>query len=235
MTDSATRVDPDIDKVGCKPGRLETTFEGFLFGSRWLAAPIYLFLVFGLLLLIAAFLHRMQHGFALLLKSDLTKDEAILWVLDSIDIALVANLLLIVILAGYEHFVSKIDTANDEDRPGWMGTVDFSGIKLKLFASIIGLTGIEILKFFMAVRGPEGTGPAAAHQFDSNALLWMLIIHATFLFTALLSALADWLTGKTEAQSARTEQFKEENALAVGSTGRGMATARPALAAGGEG
>jgi uncharacterized protein (TIGR00645 family) len=167
---------------------LENHFEALLFSSRWLAAPIYFGLIFGLVLLLIVFFTELLVSAAHL--RDLTNTKAVMTILDFIDIALVTNLLLIVILAGYEHFVSKIDTAGDVDRPGWMSTVDFSGLKLKLFASIIGITGIELLKEFMDLG--ENVIP------NPSKLGWMLAIHVTFLFTALLSSLADWLSLRGE-------------------------------------
>ena len=98
---------------------IEDRFEAVLFGSRWLVAPIYLGLIFALIMLLAVFARRM-----ILVAPDIFHmelDEAVLATLTFIDIALVANLILIVILAGYENFVSKIDTENHEDRPEWMG------------------------------------------------------------------------------------------------------------------
>jgi len=207
------------------PGWLETHFEALLFGSRWIAAPIYLGLVFGLVMLLVIFFRDLWESVMHL--PELTRDVVISRILDSIDIALLANLLLIVVLAGYEHFVSKIDTAADEDRPGWMGTVDFSGIKLKLFASIIGLTGIEILKTFMKAR----PGLDAPVPLDRERIAWMLIIHVTFLFTALLSALADWLTSKTEAETSVADRLKAEACMAA-ERARGDAAAVSATKAG---
>ncbi|MFX4853948.1 YqhA family protein, partial [Acinetobacter baumannii] len=84
----------------------------------------------------------------------------------------------VVILAGYENFVSKIDTAGHEDRPSWMGTTGFSGLKIKLYASIVAISGIQLLKSFMAI----GDKPV-----DGTALGWMTVIHLTFVGTALFS------------------------------------------------
>ncbi|WP_204312513.1 YqhA family protein, partial [Escherichia coli] len=77
-------------------------------------------------------------------------DDAILVALSLIDLSLAGNLLLIVIFSGYENFVSHIDVG-DNDRPDWMGTVDFSGLKMKLIASIVAISAIALLKAFMAL------------------------------------------------------------------------------------
>jgi len=167
---------------------LERHFEAFLFASRWLAAPIYFGLVLGLFLLLIKFFYVLKQAFEDLYAHP--EADAVSSVLSFIDIALVTNLMLIVILAGYEHFVSKIDTGDDPDRPGWMSTVGFAGLKLKLFASIIAITGIELLKAFTELR--DGGVP------DVSKLTWLIAIHVTFLFTAVLSSVADWLSSRVE-------------------------------------
>lgn len=169
--------------------KLEHHFEALLFAARWIAAPIYLGLVFGLVMLLTVFL-RLLYANAITLFA-INLHDAIIAVLGFIDIALVTNLLLMVILVGYEHFVSKIETTGDEDRQPWIAREDFAGLKLKLFASIIGITGIELLKTFMEIR---------LHGLrDQAELIWLIGIHVTFLFTALLSSIADRLSPGVES------------------------------------
>ena len=168
--------------------KLESRFEALLFGSRWLAAPIYLGLVFALLMLLVVFARQLWSAAAAI--ATLTLDQAVLATLSFIDIALIANLVLIVIFAGYENFVSKMEVDDHVDRPEWMGTVDFSALKLKLFASIVAITGIELLKTFMALRVGVSVDPVA--------IRWLVIIHATFLLTAVLSSLADWISARAK-------------------------------------
>lgn len=170
----------------------ETTVERILFGSRWLVAPIYVGLIFPLVMLLWVFAREVTVTFESLATTGV--DEAVISALRFIDIALIANLLLIVILAGYENFVSKIDTADHEDRPAWMGTIGFADLKLKLFSSIVAITGIELLKAFMAVRGPEAP--------DSEALMWLIIVHCAFLLTTFFSALTDWLSSRAKSSKA---------------------------------
>jgi uncharacterized protein (TIGR00645 family) len=173
------------DGVG-QAGTIERWFESFLFASRWIAAPIYGGLAFGLVMLLAVFL--MEIGKNIFLLPQIDVHHAILAVLGLIDIALVTNLLLMVILVGYSHFVSKLDIGDDSDRHGWITREDFAGLKLKLFASIIGITGIELLKAFMEIRQP---GEATAIPTE---IPWLIGIHVTFLFTGLISAIADRLS-----------------------------------------
>lgn len=169
---------------------LEDRFERLLFASRWLAAPIYLGLVFALVMLLVVFARQVIAAAGELFT--LTLDRAVLAALSFIDIALIANLVLIVIFAGYENFVSKMDIDDHVDRPSWMSTVDFAALKLKLFASIVAITGIELLKSFMALRTG---GPV-----DGAAVMWLVIIHFTFLLTGVFSALADWISARARGK-----------------------------------
>jgi uncharacterized protein (TIGR00645 family) len=171
---------------GSKAGWLELKFESFLFATRWIAAPIYGGLAFGLVMLLTVFVIEIGKNIVLLPSIDV--HHVILAVLGLIDIALVTNLLLMVILVGYSHFVSELDIGEDSDRHGWITREDFAGLKLKLFASIIGITGIELLKAFMEIRQP------GHRSMIPTEVAWLIAIHVTFLFTALISAIADRLS-----------------------------------------
>ena len=111
------------------PKKAEQSLEKTIFNSRWLLAPFYLGLIIGIILLFIKFFQKIWY----ITTHVFTASEAdvIVGTLVLIDIALVASLLLIIVFSGYEIFVSKIDTGDHEDRPGWMGTIDFSGLKLK--------------------------------------------------------------------------------------------------------
>lgn len=170
--------------------KIEHWFETALFASRWILVPFYVGLVFAVLLLLAAFLR--EFASAVPIAFNMTVEQAILKVLTLLDLALAANLVVVVILAGYENFVSKIDTAGHEDRPGWMGTTSFSGLKLKLYASIVAISGIQLLKSFMGI----GTRPLS-----DNELMWMTVIHFAFVITAVLSALTDFLSSRSKGAS----------------------------------
>ncbi len=175
--------------MGLKP-QIETRFERGLFASRWLMAPMYLGLVVSLAMLTIVFGKELfQYAPKVLTMS---VEQAILVILTLIDLTLAANLLLIVLFSGYENFVSKLDIADTVDRPSWMGTVDFSGLKMKLIASIVAISGIHLLKKFMAIG--EGVPGAAI---DETELMWLVIIHLTFVISGVLLALMDWLTAQT--------------------------------------
>ena len=125
---------------------IEIFLERVMFASRWLMAPFYLGLIVCLLVLLLTFFSELIHFFTNGMTFEET--EIILFALTLIDLSFTGNLLLIVIFSGYENFVSKIDIVNLEDRPSWMGTVDFSGLKLKLISSIVAISGIHLLKLF---------------------------------------------------------------------------------------
>jgi uncharacterized protein (TIGR00645 family) len=111
--------------------------------------------------------------------------------LSLIDLSLAANLVLIVMFSGYENFVSKFDVGDHEDRPDWMGTVDFSALKLKLVASIVAISGIALLKSFLDL-GAEDKDLTPS---DEKSLMWQVIVHLTFVISGVLLAFMDWLTG----------------------------------------
>jgi len=165
--------------------KIETRLEGLIFNSRWLLAPFYIGLVGAVILLLVKFCQEFIHVAPHILDS--SEGDAILAILTLVDMSLVANLLLIIIFSGYENFVSKIDAAGHEDKPEWMGKVDFSALKLKLIASIVAISAIELLKAFVnmeKILAPEsGSG--------ETVLLWKVIIHVVLVISGVLFAVMD--------------------------------------------
>jgi len=157
--------------------RLEHGLELMIFNSRWLLAPIYIGLVLSVLLLLVKFVHEFVHIVARMFTA--TEGDLILAVFTLVDLSLVANLMIIVIFSGYENFVSKIHTEAHEDRPEWMGKVDFSGLKLKLVASIVAISGIELLKAFVNTGG-----------YSHEDLSWKVGIHVVLVVSGVLLAWA---------------------------------------------
>ncbi len=166
----------------------ERWLERSLFASRWLMAPIYLGLVVVLGLMILVFFQELIHELPTILTA--RPEFAIILTLSLIDISLTGNLLLIVILAGYENFVSRIETANDEDRPQWMGSIDYSGMKMKLIASVAAISAVSLLKAVMKMSEDPDI------PFDQPRLAWLMGIHLTFVISGLLMAVMDWVAGK---------------------------------------
>ena len=172
--------------------QIEKLIEGVLFQSRWLLAPFYLGLVLSLVLLLAAFVGELVHALPQALDiTHVDPEKVILAVLGLIDLSLAGNLVVIVIFSGYENFVSKINTENHEDRPDWMGTLDFSGLKMKLIGSIVAISAISLLRAFMTLS--EADAPI-----DEGRLRWMLFLHLTFVASGLLFAVMDYIGNRAE-------------------------------------
>jgi uncharacterized protein (TIGR00645 family) len=164
---------------------IERFMERWLFRSRWLMAPFYVGLVVGLACLVIVFINEAAHEFSNVLT--MSPEDAILMVLSLIDLSLAGNLLMIVVFSGYENFVSKIDTGGDEDRPSWMGKVDFSGLKMKLIASIVAISAIALLRAFMKLS--EG------QEIPDRTLAWLVGIHLTFVVSGVILAAMDYIAG----------------------------------------
>lgn len=159
---------------------METLLGQCLFRSRWLLMPFYIGLMFGLLALVIHFILAIPCLFNDAL--DISSSDIILDVLYLIDLSLVANLLIVVMFSGYENFVSRINTVIDS-RPDWMGKIDFSGMKIKLMASIAAISGISLLGSLLKMSPHE----------DQSILFWKIGIHMTFIISGVLFALMDWL------------------------------------------
>ena len=175
--------------------KVEKIFETLIFASRWLLAPFYLGLAVSLVVLLIKFagelLHIASHAFTS------TESEVILGVLALVDLTLTGSLLIIVIFSGYENFVSKIDHSGHRDWPEWMGTIDFSGLKLKLLSSIVAISAIQLLKQFMSLK-----------TVSDRDIFWLVIIHVVFVVSGVLLALSDRIAGhghKEPATPAKAE------------------------------
>jgi uncharacterized protein (TIGR00645 family) len=163
--------------------RVSTLLEKGLFASRWLLAPLYVGLAGALILV----LWRFGEAFIKLATNVAAGDDHG-FVLELL--ALLANLILIVIFAGYENFVSKIDAAkDDEDRPHWMGTIDFSGLKLKLIGSLVAISVIELLKDFIHLG--EDTSAKIG-----DGTIWRIVIHLVFVISGVMFAAMDYIAEK---------------------------------------
>jgi uncharacterized protein (TIGR00645 family) len=169
--------------------------EVFIFGARWLLAPLYVGLVGALALLV----FRYGKEFVTL-ASNINESDNHVFTLDLLgllDLVLLGNLILIVLFAGYENFVSKIEVAHESvDRPHWMGTIDFSGLKIKLIGSLVALSVIELLKDFIELSG-AGDHPVG------QPVIWRIIIHLTFVVSGVLFSIMDWVADNRLIQEAK--------------------------------
>ena len=165
---------------------IEKYFEKFLFSSRWLLAPFYLGLMFGVFILLIKFFKSL---FATLTSIGSMEDsEIVIAILTLVDITLLANLLIIIIFSGYESFVSKIEVEGHQDRPDWMGKVGFSTLKIKLIGSIVAISAIELLAVFVNIE-----------KFTDKQIMWQVIIHVTFVISGVLFAVMDRTQAKKKA------------------------------------
>jgi uncharacterized protein (TIGR00645 family) len=135
--------------------------------------------------------------------TQLEAQDFVVKLLGLIDLVLLSNLILIVLFAGYENFVSKIGVAEGNvDRPAWMGHVDFSGLKIKLIGSLVAISVIELLKDFVEI---------AAHReipVHWESIFWQLMIHLTFVISGVLFAVMDWIADSRvhKTQAARSHK-----------------------------
>jgi uncharacterized protein (TIGR00645 family) len=165
--------------------RIEFLMENLLFSSRWLLAPFYFGLALSLIVLLIKFLLELLHlatGAFTLSESDV-----ILGLLTLVDLTLMGSLLIIVIFSGYENFVSRMDHSNHDDRPEWMGTIDFAALKLKMLSSIVAISAVQLLRQFMSM------GTVTPER--EKELMWLVIIHLVFVVSSVLLALSDRISG----------------------------------------
>lgn len=165
--------------IKSESGPIERWLERGIFQSRWLMAPFYVGLVGSLFILVITFIREFVQFVAKGMSA--TEAEVILGVLALIDLSLTANLVLIVVFSGYENFVSKIDTEGHPDWPEWMTQIDFAGLKQKLFASIVAISAIQVLKAFMNLE----------KSLNEKTLPWLVGIHFTFVISGLVLAWTD--------------------------------------------
>lgn len=163
--------------------RIEHTFETIVFASRWIQAPLYGGLIVAELLYAYKFLVELWE----MVRHITQQEETIfmLGVLGLIDITMVANLLTMVIIGGYATFVSKLDLETHPDRPDWLTHVDPGTIKIKLAASLIGISSIHLLKSFVNIANE-----------NPEHVKWKIFIHMTFLGSAILLAWTDKIMQK---------------------------------------
>jgi uncharacterized protein (TIGR00645 family) len=167
--------------------KFELLAERALFGARWLLLPLYLGLAASLFFVVYKFITTFSETVRHLPEMDL--HGATLEVLQLLDITLLGNLVVIIIFSGYENFVSKINIAEDaEDRPAWMGKVDYSGLKIKLIGSLVAISVIELLHDFMNADNIVG-----------ETEKWRIGIHLTFVVSGVLFALMDFIADKRTA------------------------------------
>jgi uncharacterized protein (TIGR00645 family) len=163
--------------------KAETFVERSLLLSRWLLVPLYAILLVILLVFCVKAVQELGHLVGTLFEID--EAHLVLAVLSLIDMVLVANLLVMVALSGYETFVSPFDTIGDLERPGWLGKLDPGTVKLKVAASIVAISAIHLLKQYMTTE-----------TYDPERLMVLTGVHLAFVVSALLLAFIDRMSFK---------------------------------------
>jgi len=154
------------------------SLERFIFWSRWLQAPLYIGLILAQCVYVYKFALELIHLVAG--ANSLGESDIMLIVLGLIDVVMVANLLVMVIIGGYETFVSRLDLEGHPDQPEWLSHINAGVLKIKLATALIGISGVHLLKSFIN-----------AEKVDDRVLMWELAIHITFVVSALLMAWTD--------------------------------------------
>lgn len=154
---------------------IERIIEQTILASRWLLVPVYLALAAALAVFGIKAVQETIHLFEKVLI--MSEVEIVLAVLALIDLALIANLMVMVILSGYETFVSTLDLDEGQEKPSWLGKVDAATLKIKLAVAIVAISSIHLLKAFMHVGG-----------MDEKEVFWLVVVHLTFVVSALLMA-----------------------------------------------
>ncbi|MCD9085437.1 TIGR00645 family protein [Stenotrophomonas sp. SY1] len=178
-----------------------------IFASRWLQLPLYLGLIAAQGVYVYLFgkeLWHLIHG-----ANDLGEQQIMLIVLGLIDVVMISNLLVMVIVGGYETFVSRLGLQGHPDQPEWLSHVNASVLKVKLAMAIIGISSIHLLKTFieagqlgMPLCTPELlAAKAACTKFTSGGVMWQTIIHCVFILSAIGIAWTDKLMSNSHSKA----------------------------------
>lgn len=157
-----------------------------IFWSRWLQAPLYLGLIVAQGVYVFLFLKELTHLVAD--ANTFTENQIMLIVLGLIDVVMIANLLIMVIIGGYETFVSRLQLKEHPDQPQWLAHVNATTMKIKLAMALIGISSIHLLKTFIN-----------AEHMASDTIYWQVTIHLTFIVSAIAMAITDYIMNKSIA------------------------------------
>ncbi len=170
-----------------KPIRLRP-IPALIFASRWLQLPLYLGLIVAQCVYVYQFWQELMHLLGMVLQvGRINETEIMLVVLGLIDVVMIANLLIMVIIGGYETFVSRLYLEGHPDQPEWLSHVNASVLKVKLATAIIGISSIHLLKTFIN-----------AEHLSQHVIMWQVVIHLTFLVSALAISATDRLMFQPE-------------------------------------
>ena len=163
---------------------LGRVLKSFIFASRWLQAPLYFGLIVAQAVYVYLFMVELSHLVHRI--GNLTETDIMLIVLGLIDVVMIANLLIMVIVGGYETFVSRLNLEDHPDQPEWLSHVNAGVLKVKLATALIGISAIHLLKTFIN-----------AGQLEDRVVLWQVAIHMVFVVSAMAMAYTDKLMTQT--------------------------------------
>ena len=171
--------------------------EGFIFWSRWLQAPLYV----GLVVAQGVYVYQFMHELAILVTKagSLTEAEVMLIVLGLIDVVMIANLLIMVIIGGYETFVSKLDLEGNPDQPEWLSHVNAGVLKVKLAVALISISSIHLLRTFIEAGGLS----SGKTSYTEAGVMWQTIIHTVFILSAIGIAYVDRISNIAQDEAKR--------------------------------
>ena len=184
---TVAQTDDGRDARGLRP------IPRFIFASRWLQLPLYLGLIVAQVVYVYLFLKELLH--LVMTSTSVTEQGAMLIVLGLIDVVMISNLLIMVIVGGYETFVSRMELERHPDQPEWLSHVNASVLKIKLAMAIIGISSIHLLRTFIEA-GALGTDRST---YTEAGIMWQSIIHGLFILSAIGIALVDWISQLTGA------------------------------------
>ena len=156
--------------------------ERILLASRWLLAPFFLGLLVGMVALLVKAGQHTIHLAEIMLQA--SEAETILAVLGLVDLTLAASLVLIIIFSGYENFIAPMNSDSSSNWPVWLTKIDFTGMKLKLMASIVSISAIQLLRVFMSID-----------TISDREIFFSVAVHMTFVLSGLLMALTGRMSG----------------------------------------
>jgi uncharacterized protein (TIGR00645 family) len=169
-----------------------------IFGSRWLQLPLYLGLIIAQGVYVVLFLKELWHLISH--AATVSEQQIMLIVLGLIDVVMISNLLVMVIVGGYETFVSRLRLQGHPDQPEWLDHVNASVLKIKLAMAIIGISSIHLLRTFIEA----GNLGKPTSTYTEAGIMWQTIIHVTFILSAIGIAYVDRLSGGVSGSSHKT-------------------------------
>ncbi len=175
-----SKLHPEKDAMS----KLHLFIEAIIFESRWLQAPLYLGLIVALAIYAYQFMLELAHLVSKI--GGISETDIMLTVLGLVDVVMIANLLIMVIIGGYETFVSRLELDDHPDQPEWLAHMNAGMLKVKLAVSLIGISSIDLLRTFIN-----------ADHLEDRVILWRVVLHVTFLVSALALAYTDKLMTNT--------------------------------------